>query len=233
MVYVMAASLIIDGALLLVFALIVLWSAKRGLLAAVLSLACWIFSVVVAGVLSMVIAQPVYDSLAAQTVRNMIEANIDDAVTGNDATRQAGKLLAELPESLRELADFSGISTDALVDKLETMPKDGKSAAELLESAIVAPIAVAAIRLGLCLALFVILLLVTRLITRQLERAGKLPVIKQANHALGAVLGVVKGALVLFVLCLLLRVAAELSDDTAFKEAVGVALLPRILVLKL
>ncbi|MDR3313306.1 MAG: CvpA family protein [Oscillospiraceae bacterium] len=221
---------LLDGALVLIFALTVLFALKRGFLSVVLSLACWLVSLVFAGALSAAVAQPAYDALAAQPVRNMIETRIADTAVGTEAAvLHVEKLLEELPDSLRELADFSGVSLDALVNKLEAMPTDGRSAAELLESTIVAPVAVAAIRWGLSIAFFALLLLLTRLIARQLERAGKIPVIKQANQALGAVLGVAKGLLVVFVLCLLLRVAAELRADGDFAAAVEEAKIPKLL----
>lgn len=221
-------SWIIDGILLLIFIAIVLLAMKRGFLKVVLSLACWVFSMFVAGAVSVAVARPVYDAVAAKPVRAMIEANIDQAATGSDAARYASKVLAELPDSLRDLADYSGLPAEGLLARLDAMPKDSQSAAGLLEEAIVAPMAIAAIRLLLSVVIFALLLLITRLIARQLEKAGKLPVIKQANKLLGAALGIVKGVVVLCVLCLLLRVIGELGSGD-FADAITQARLPALL----
>ena len=224
----MALSWIIDGILLLIFALIVFLAMKRGFLKVVLSLACWVFSLLIAGAVSVAVARPVYDAVAARPVRSMIATNIDEAASGSDAAQYAAKVLGELPNSLRELADYSGLPAEDLLARLDAMPKDSQTAAELLETAIVAPMAIMAIRLLLSIIIFVVLLIITRLIASQLEKAGKLPVIKQANKVLGAALGVVKGLVVLFVLCLLLRVVGELGDGD-LAEAIREARLPALL----
>lgn len=210
---------IIDLLLVLLAAVMIIAAARRGFFVTVLRLGAWIVSIAVAGVLSAALAQPVYEAFAAPAVRELIEQNIGAAVDGSQAAQAAQKVISELPEAVQQLADFAGISTQGLIDNL----KGGFSvadAASLLEQSVVAPIATAAIRMLICLILFVLLLVALRFLCRWLEKLREVPVLKQTDWILGAALGLVKAVLLVFVLSLVLRAAAAVSSDEAFVQAV-------------
>ncbi|MDR2526231.1 MAG: CvpA family protein [Oscillospiraceae bacterium] len=221
-------ALLLDGALLLAFVIVLARTVKRGFLASLLSIACWVLSLVCAGAMSAALAQPMYEGFVARPAQSAIEAKMTETVSGAEIAVFAEKTLAELPAALRELADFSGVSLDSLSANLDAAKSSkAQNAAELLQREIVAPVATAAIRWGLSIILFCLLLALSRLVARRLEKVGKLPVLKQVNWLLGVALGLLKGLLVVFVLALLLRVAGELGGGV-LGEATEQARLPQL-----
>jgi len=210
---------VIDLLLVLAFALVVLAAARRGFFKTVLRLAAWIVSIAVAGVLSAALAPPIYEAFFAGPARALIEQSIGAAVESSQAAQAAQKVIEELPEALRQLADFAGVSTRELIGNLQSN-FSAANAASLLEQSVVAPIATAVIRLCVCLALFVLLIIALRFACHWLEKLREVPVLKQTDWILGAALGAVKGVLLVFVLALLLRAAAAVSTGESFPLAV-------------
>ena len=209
----------IDLLLVLIFVFAVLAAARRGFFKTVLRLGAWIVSVVLAGSLSAALAPPAYEAFAARPARALIEQQIDAAVSGSQAAQAAQQVIAELPEAVRQLADFAGVPTEGLIDNLQSNFST-EGAAALLEQSVVAPIATAVIRLVICLALFVLLVILLRVACHWLEKLRKVPVLKQTDWILGAALGVIKGALLVFVAALLLRAWGAVSANENFVLAV-------------
>ena len=209
----------IDLLLIALFVIAVLAAARRGFFKTVLRLGAWIVSIVLAGALSAALAPPAYEAVAAKPVRALIAQSIDSAVESSQAAQAAQKVIEELPEAVRQLADFAGVSTEGLIGNLQSN-FTAADAAALLEQSVVAPIATAVIRLVICLALFVLLLIGLRFACHWLEKLRKVPVFKQTDWILGAALGLVKGVLLIFVAALLLRAAAAIGDGGPFALAV-------------
>jgi len=201
----------IDLALLLLLGLIVFLAARRGFFAVALQLGAWIVSIALAGALSSMLAQPIYEALFAGMVRQAIESSLDSAIQGSQVAQYAQQVIRDLPDALTQLGQAAGVSTQDLIGNLEAQRFTTANAAQLLESSIAAPLATAAIRFALALLLFMLLIIVTRLICRKIAKINKLPVLKQADRILGAALGLVKGVLLLLALCLGLRAVAALG----------------------
>ena len=210
---------IIDLLLVLLFVVVVFAAARRGFFKTVLRLAAWIVSVVLAGALSAALAPPIYEAFAAKPVRALIEREIGTAVNSSQAAQAAQQVIEELPEAVQRLADFAGVSTEGLIGNLQEN-FSAADAAALLEQSVVAPIATAVIRLVICLALFVLLLIALRFACKYLEKLRKVPVFKQTDWLLGAGLGVIKAVLLVFVAALLLRAAAAVGSGGPFALAV-------------
>jgi len=212
---------VLDLILLAIVLVVALLAWRRGFFVTVLRLGAWIVSIAVAGALSNALARPIYEAFFAGPAQNMIEQRLGGALNASQAAQAAGQVIAELPAAVSQLAArLGGISTESLVAGLDARQWSTANASQLLEQSIVAPIGTAVVRFALALLVFALLMLITRLLCRQLEKLRKLPLLKKADGILGAALGLVKGVLLLFVLALLLRAAAALAEGTAFAEAV-------------
>ena len=209
----------IDLLLVLALGLMVWMAARRGFFRTALRLGAWIVSIALAGALSAALAQPIYEAFFSTPMRAMIEQNIGAAVESSQAAQVAQKVIEELPAALQQLAGVAGISTEGLIGNLQSNFTVADAAA-LLEQSVAAPIAIAVIRLVMGLILFVLLLIGLQFVCRKLEKLREIPVFKQTDWILGAVLGLVKGVLLVLVLALLLRAAAALNDGGNFALAV-------------
>ncbi|MCL2495469.1 MAG: CvpA family protein [Oscillospiraceae bacterium] len=210
---------IIDLLLVLAFLLVVLAAARRGFFKTVLRLAAWILSIALAGFLSAALAPPAYEAFAAAPARALIEQQIGAAIDKSQIAQTAQSVIEELPEAVRQLADYAGVPTESLIGNLKSN-FSAANAAALLEQSVVAPIAISVIRLIICLLLFLLLLIALRFVGSKLEKLREVPVFKQTDWMLGAALGLVKGVLLVFVAALLLRAAAAIAADGPFALAV-------------
>ncbi len=217
-----AVSAWIIDCLLVLIGIVTVWAAaRRGFFITVLRLAAWVISIALAGIISAAFAEPIYQAFFAAPVRGLIEQNIGNAVDSSQMLQYAQQMLTELPDAVKQLAAMSGLSSQSLLGNLHENQFTTSNAASLLEQSIAAPACIAAIRIIIALAVFVILLFVLQLVARKLSRIRKIPVFKQTDWILGAVLGVIKALLLIFVLCLLLRaVAAVHIGGESFVAAV-------------
>jgi len=221
-------AIAIDLILVALWGVMVLWAMKRGFFSTALTLVAWVASLALAGVLSSSLAAPLYEALFANSARTIIESNIDATIQSSEAAMYAQQVITDLPEALQRLAQMAGISTEGLIGNLSGQAFTSASAAEMLEQTVVAPIATAAFRIILSIVLFAVLFFAARMIVRQIAKLRKLPVLKQADQLLGAGLGFIKGALLVFVLALVLQAAAALRvGGDAFAEAAGQSVLIR------
>jgi len=208
--------MIIDIGLLLVFALVVFFAARRGFFVTLLRLGAWVVAVVAARVLGDALAQPLYNAFAAEPARRMIEQNIGAAIDGSQAAQYAGQVIADLPDALSRLAArVGGITPEYLLENLDAQQFSTENAAYVLEQSIVAPIGIAVIGFLLTIVLFIALLALCRLLVRWLEGLRKLPVLKQADGILGAVMGIIKGVVFVFIAVLVLQLIAAMSPADA------------------
>jgi len=221
-------AIAIDLILVALWGVMVFWAMKRGFFSTALTLVAWVASLALAGVLSSALAAPLYEAFFANSARAIIESNIDAAIQSSEAALYAQRVITELPDALQRLAQMAGISIEDLIGNLNGQAFTSASAAELLEQTIVAPIAVSAFRIILSIVLFAVLFFAARMIVRQVAKLRKLPVLKQADQLLGAGLGFIKGALLVFVLALALQAAAALHiGGDAFAEAAEQSILIR------
>ncbi|MCL2445234.1 MAG: CvpA family protein [Oscillospiraceae bacterium] len=213
--------MLLDIALFVLFVAVVLWSAKRGLIVTTLRVAAWVVSFVLARMLGSMLAQPLYNAIAAPPIRNAIAANLDP-VMQNDAVQSAQQLLVSIPNFFLQLAQRTGgVTQEYLLDNAATQPFDAQSAAYALEQSVIAPVGVAVFQFVLTLLGFVALMLICRLVVHKLAKVRKLPVIRQFDGVLGGVAGLLKGALLVAIAVLLVQLIAALANqDGAFVQQV-------------
>ena len=92
------------------------------------------------------------------------------------------------------VAQASGAAADAVVNLLQ-------------------PMIVSLLRALFSLVLFVFLLVVIRILTGALGRIFRLPVLRQLDHGLGALLGLVQGVLIVGLLCFCAQILGPLGPE--------------------
>jgi uncharacterized membrane protein required for colicin V production len=213
---------IVDMILIFLFIIAILGSVNRGFIRTVLSLASWLVSFALAGALSTALAGPVYGTFFETAARENITERIGRGTDSAHVLETARTVLETLPDSVVRLAEFAELNTEELAAALPTQSFTVNSAAETLETLIVRPVALSAVRWGLSLLFFAVLFALTRKVAVHLSKINRLPIVKQGDKILGFILGLGKGAIVTFVLALLLQVGATvLGPDHTFSRAVA------------
>ena len=130
-------------------------------------------------------------------------------------------ILKEIPKEAVDAARAMDIDVEALLRRSTSFDLHTDHVADAVEREVLSPIILAALK---ALAFFVIILLVTSIVRMLLRPMGgvlhKLPVIGRVDRALGGALGILKGAVLISVLAMLLRVAAGMIEGQ-FGEAVA------------
>ena len=210
----------LDFLFLIVFALTIFVSAKRGFFASLIDLGAFVISLVAAKVFSQSLAPLIYQSSFEAPLRDQVAASLGK-VGVTDYAAQIEATLRALPDPVAGVMELLGIRKEELLEKLSNSPLAGKNMIDNIMANVVSPAAVAVIRT----VLFVIIALVVCAALRAVCMAlngliKKLPAIRQVNTGLGVVLGVLRGLLVVFLAALLLNVIAGFTANEAFIAAV-------------
>lgn len=180
---------------------------ERGFVRTVSGLLALIAAVLVAAVFSGPIAKAIYGS----TVEPKVMAALDGYVEGTvlpDA-EQLDQALAKMPDSVYSLLENSGLgSGEAVLKKIDFVRED-ETAAACITQKVITPVVLPLIKTLCSVVLFALAYALALLAARALNVVAKLPLIKQANRALGLFAGLATGALwVLFAIRVLYAVAA-------------------------
>lgn len=194
----MAADIIIAAVLLILLII----GAKQGLLQALAGVAVIVVSFFGAGWAAKTFADPV-----ASWLRPLLQGRIDAALQGHEAAS---------PGSLLERFGFSGTALEEATRSVtEQVAQQGRTMLAAVTDSVARSVAYAAVYV----AAFLILLLVLRLVVKALDLATELPGLKTLNTVGGAALGLIKGALLVFVAVwalqkLQLLITPELIDSS-------------------
>lgn len=201
-----------DLLILLIAVLSVLVAWKRGFIKTFISAV----SVLVALVLTVLFTVPVANALeqtdAANAVRTRIEETLDGLASEN--TDGDTKQLASDPNSplkpLLEAVGIDGAEFDHWLTEKQSLSK--AAFREALVTYVAAPVTSLLFRALSALALFCGSLLLLKLASVLLSGViEKIPFLREANHALGVVLGCVLAVLRIFVFCFVLRALLNAS----------------------
>lgn len=151
-------------------------------------------------------------------VNKVILANvISDNISKGTAFGQIDSAVNEIAESLPSF--MSGIAdsiasedriTDVVISILDVETEDF---AETITDNMVKPVVVVPMRALIFLILFVIIVVALSLLSKLLTKINDIPLVGGVNKVLGAIAGVVQGAIVIFLVCIFIQVVIALSGN--------------------
>ena len=199
---------IVDGILVLFLLSTVLRCAHLGFVRAMAGIVAWIAAAAIAVHFCAPLSQAVYDRFLHQRVLDMAQESIHNTIDASEVADITTGVLEELPDVVVEAAQAVGVDVSDLQKKTTVeLPKAEEEAAAAIEQNVLAPVIIAALKAVLFL---VMVMLIAGIAQALLTPVGKLlhktPVIGTTDRALGAVLGILKGAVLVSVLAILLRV---------------------------
>ena len=184
---------VLDGLLIVLFALCVYLGWRRGLIKTASGLIALAAAVAVSVLLSGPVAELVYDKAVEPAVVSALEEQIQDNTV--PMAQQVDNALEQMPGFITALLAGRGLdSGEAILDGLR-VEEMGASVAEGIAQQVVAPL-VCPLLEGLCaILLFILVYMAALLLLRVLDLVARIPFIKQLNRGLGLVAGVCSGAL--------------------------------------
>lgn len=188
-------------AALLVLALVL--GARRGFVQSLTRILVVVAALLLAGWIAGKLAEP-----AAQWLEPILSEKLEQRLTAQGNTRDAGEMLAAF-----------GFEGDTLSELVDSAREKAREAGETLLSAVVSTALRSAAYAVVFVVSFLVLLVVLRLVLSPLHLFTRLPVVHGVNALLGGALGLLKGALLLFLAVWVLQklqllVTPELVEQT-------------------
>lgn len=212
---------VFDLALVAVFILSIVVSAKKGFFLALFDLAVYAASMIGAKVLSVRLAPVVYENYIEFAARERLTQSLGE-VANADYSAKIQAAIDSIPDSLDGIMRMIGIDSAAISDQVGAAELSGKNAIDAVMDRVVAPVCDAVIQTVMFIAIALFLGFVFKIVVKFLNRfIKKLPAIKQVNSSLGAVLGAVKGALLVVLLSVFFGVAASIVKSEPFINGVN------------
>lgn len=184
---------ILDGILILIVAVCVFVGYRRGFIRSIVQLVGMLAAIVVAFSLSGMIAEWAYDGFFKAPIQESVVELLHRDETPEP--EEIEEVLSVVPSFLRNTLNVDEIAKEAVTVITEKVNETAETTAELVATEVVRPVAITVMRVLLFIVLAIVLSLVVKLLLKLLKPITKLPVLRQADGTLGAIIGVVKGLL--------------------------------------
>lgn len=199
----------LDIALIVIWAVFIITAAKKGFALSLLEFAAFAAAMVISFQLSSAFAPGLYENWLEPKVILALQEALP--AKGGTAMQQAQAVLASLPEEAVSFAQTVGIDVNYLAGQIKELNLGSSDQlARLLAERIGGPIVIQMCRLVLFCIFSVVISIILRLIAGVIDRIFSLPIL---NTALGAVLGAVKGLLVIALICMTARIVIDLNPQ--------------------
>ncbi len=216
-------QLFLDLILLAVLVIFVVLGAKKGFIRALLDG----FSTLIAGVLAYTFTESASQYAYDAFVRNMVRNSLSNALnsTTNDfgsVTEKVEILINKIPESAINFSAKFGFNVDAVADSIiKSRPSDKDVLIDTIMTEVADKIMMPLVETVTFIILLVAFVFVLAVIIRLLDSViKKIPVVKETDKIFGGLLGVLKGVIVVFVVCTILAFMIASSQNEEFIELV-------------
>lgn len=217
-------ALFLDVILLAALVIFVVLGAKKGFIRALLDG----FSTLIAGVLAYTFVEPASQYAYDSFVRNLVRNSLSNALnsTTNDfgsVTEKVEILIDKIPESAINFSAKFGFNVDAVADSIiKSRPSDKEVLIDTIMTDIADKIMMPLVETITFIVLLVAFVFVLAVVIRLFDSLiKKIPVVKETDKIFGALLGLLKGVIVIFVACTVLAFIAGSSQDEQFVEIVS------------
>lgn len=215
-------NLIVDGIILLIFALCIFLGYKRGLVGVAFKILSFIAAIIIAFLLYKPVANFVIKNT---TFDEQIEAVIINTAKGNSNAENVTAGNEVDTNSIKE-SGTSQIISDYIDKQIENA---AQSAKEGIANSVARTVAINIIN-GACLIILFILSKIILLLAKFIFNGiASLPIIKQFNKAGGLIYGILEGIIIVYILLAILSFIAPMTTNLGIIEAVNKSILGSIM----
>ena len=199
----------------LAFAVLTIFIArKKGFVLTLLDFAAFFLAVFLAIPVSGWLAEGVYNTFISQSVVTALESQLPSAASSAETAAQVNAVLSDFPDFVTAYASSIGIDISEISRRVSAAGASAGSLAQTVEANIVAPIVTAVCKAIIFVILLIIFVILLKIAARLINQFFKLPVLKTLNGTLGAVLGVLKAAVGIVIICSVIGLIGELTAES-------------------
>ena len=215
-------SILLDGIILIVCAVIIFKSIKAGFIKSVMGLIKGIASFIAAYAFTGTLGNIIKEKFIIGGLSGNIEDTLHSLAPGGEGTQSLENLIKEMPDALNQIVERYGAQTDNLTQIVKDSPS-GEDAVKKVADCIADPIAGSISNVIAFILIFAAVFIALTIITALLDAVFHLPVLHGANKLFGIAFGVAEALLFAFVLSYLgaeLMKALGSVDSKLFGEQV-------------
>lgn len=199
----------------LAFAVLTIFIArKKGFFLTLLDFAAFFLAVFLAIPVSGWLAEGVYNTFISQSVVTALESQLPSAASSAEIAAQVNAVLSDFPDFVTAYASSIGIDISEISRQVSAASASAGSLAQTVEANIVAPIVTAVCKAIIFVILLIIFVILLKIAARLINQFFKLPVLKTLNGTLGAILGVLKAAVGIVIICSVIGLIGELTAES-------------------
>ena len=208
-------GIILDLLIVLIVAVFVFFSAKKGFVKTAIELVGFFLAVQISFFLGGFLADQIYDRAVSPALTNSIEEKVtaSELKTTEDAVNAVWD---NLPEFVTSTAGNFGVSRQSVVLSFKSSATNSASAVATATDEIAKPIIVNIIKVILYVVLFSVLSILIKWLAHILNKIFKVSIIGKLNAFLGGFLGLLKGLVIVTAFCILISVCMKFSKDGFF-----------------
>ena len=201
-------GLVFDLIIVAIVLFFLIISIRKGAVRSLIEFIGALVSILLAVILSVYLSDLLFNLLLREPLLRMIEETLQ-SVSGQESVQQIAAVFDKLPGFIS-----NSVNVDALSPQIsDALSKSTQQAAGLVVDLAAAPVIKMLMRVVLTVLLYIIFRLLVRLIAFAGDRIARLPVLSQLNGLFGAILGIVKGALVVLILTAVIRAVIPMVES--------------------
>lgn len=181
---------------------------KRGLIKSLVGFAGTIIAILLSAYLTRVISVLIYDNFIRDTLLIQINDILNEYV-GHDLNEKTEAVFDELPRILTNALMFCGVTSNVVGKVIESSA--GNASYALVE--LFSPIIMNIIRTILMPIMFLIIIIPINLLTRVIGKVSRIPVLRQIDQFIGAVIGALKCFVLIVLITFLLRMFLPMMSN--------------------
>lgn len=208
-------GIILDLLLVAIYAFLIFLAAKKGFIRTLFDLVGTILAFAIAFQLAAPIAVSIYEQFVSERMVMFLIEKLPSAITSPETVFDPQLFLNIMPESLAALISnlniFNGDVASAIGNVVNV---------HTIEQNVVAPVVTLIIRMICFVVLGIILMILVKILSRILSKFVEYTPLKKVNTILGAVLGGLRGLMIIVIISALLVVIASFTSDSSFATGV-------------
>ena len=213
---------IIDILIIALFVFIVVAAYKKGFISTIIDT----FAVAISAVVSYMFFEPVAEGVYNFFVRDLVETRftrvLDDISSTLSVADKVNAMIEGLPPSSVKLAEAMGVNFNSLAFSLS--PNGNISNDDLINLAVDKighPIMINVTEVITFVAMFVVITIALKFLAGIFKKANDIPLLGKLNAGLGGVIGIVKAAAIVFIVCTAFYFIAGMSGAGPVIEAIN------------
>ena len=203
-------SIILDLIIVLIVLLFVFLSAKKGFVRTLIEVVGFIAAIVIALSLSTPIADFIYDSSIQPIVANTVKSAVSEG--GSNVNEAVDSVWNKLPAFLTE-NNFFNLSKDTISSTVSTQSNATASQLTTTIDSFIKPSVSKLLSVLISVILVVMLLFIVKILAKLVNKLFTFSVIGDINKTLGGILGLVKGAAVAVIFCMIVSLVLSFSKN--------------------